>query len=528
MDNPNFGITNSTLRRHNSAPSVIRRRYHRHRNFQKNLSPFKSNPYVGWFRYAPTSSTSSKTKILASEQTERFFSPPRTSFREKHAKTPTSVIRTSPYVGWFRHAPPSAGQNFLHRHYKRDVFSESFSSLRKFLLLLELCHGIRNKAEFSNDEVDGFAAMQLTDWLSGHLKGGARESLSVNATPERQQSIHSLSRILQEHSMESTSATVKVLTRLASWFLYPFELDYNELEDQQQHIFCRFDNERDGNASECTSRNDDDGEVDSIAGAAGNSTGVEHTFDDNDPHESSSSMFSISSQAEAYYAHQASKELLDGTEYVEEEAIGRDRLDYVITQMDILRMNRNASRHLDVESICKLPVFTYEETEEEDKDAPLASIQKQQQEPAEMSWMMVQRQGLEVNDEEDRNRNEKNTNAPSDRTLNTRDENICVICLTKFRPGDRLRLLPCNHSFHVGCIDRWLSGSHSFDECYTSGCPTCKKRADDDSQENQTCRSSSHLAMATQPQGDVDAGYVPSWAFAKIGSALAEQTGRNL
>merc|ERR1712238_561472 len=55
------------------------------------------------------------------------------------------------------------------------------------------------------------------------------------------------------------------------------------------------------------------------------------------------------------------------------------------------------------------------------------------------------------------------------------DVDVCVICLEVFRDGDRLRVLPCDHSFHAGCIDRWLSGSHSYNECFTAGCPTCKK-----------------------------------------------------
>lgn len=43
----------------------------------------------------------------------------------------------------------------------------------------------------------------------------------------------------------------------------------------------------------------------------------------------------------------------------------------------------------------------------------------------------------------------------------------CVICLSEFTPGERVRLLPkCHHGFHVKCIDKWLS-SHS-------SCPTCR------------------------------------------------------
>lgn len=43
----------------------------------------------------------------------------------------------------------------------------------------------------------------------------------------------------------------------------------------------------------------------------------------------------------------------------------------------------------------------------------------------------------------------------------------CVICLSEFAPGEKLRLLPrCNHGFHAKCIDKWLN-SHS-------SCPTCR------------------------------------------------------
>lgn len=43
----------------------------------------------------------------------------------------------------------------------------------------------------------------------------------------------------------------------------------------------------------------------------------------------------------------------------------------------------------------------------------------------------------------------------------------CVICLSEFTAGDKVRILPkCNHGFHVKCIDKWLN-SHS-------SCPTCR------------------------------------------------------
>jgi hypothetical protein len=32
----------------------------------------------------------------------------------------------------------------------------------------------------------------------------------------------------------------------------------------------------------------------------------------------------------------------------------------------------------------------------------------------------------------------------------------CAVCLEDFVDGERLRLLPCRHRFHVTCVDRWL------------------------------------------------------------------------
>ncbi|XP_038971495.1 RING-H2 finger protein ATL79-like [Phoenix dactylifera] len=45
----------------------------------------------------------------------------------------------------------------------------------------------------------------------------------------------------------------------------------------------------------------------------------------------------------------------------------------------------------------------------------------------------------------------------------------CAICLAEFMEGERVRVLvPCNHGFHVRCIERWLAAR--------SSCPTCRAR----------------------------------------------------
>ena len=47
------------------------------------------------------------------------------------------------------------------------------------------------------------------------------------------------------------------------------------------------------------------------------------------------------------------------------------------------------------------------------------------------------------------------------------DGSDCSVCLSEFREGETLRLLPkCSHAFHVPCIDTWLR-SHT-------NCPLCR------------------------------------------------------
>jgi len=46
------------------------------------------------------------------------------------------------------------------------------------------------------------------------------------------------------------------------------------------------------------------------------------------------------------------------------------------------------------------------------------------------------------------------------------DGGQCHICLQDFADGDKLRALPCNHAFHVECVDTWLKQKNN--------CPTCR------------------------------------------------------
>jgi len=61
------------------------------------------------------------------------------------------------------------------------------------------------------------------------------------------------------------------------------------------------------------------------------------------------------------------------------------------------------------------------------------------------------------------------------------DPETCAVCIDDFKDGDKLRVLPCHHEYHVECIDLWLTTRKKF-------CPICKRNIsgdeDDDADEN--------------------------------------------
>lgn len=46
--------------------------------------------------------------------------------------------------------------------------------------------------------------------------------------------------------------------------------------------------------------------------------------------------------------------------------------------------------------------------------------------------------------------------------------NTCVICSIEYLNDSNLRILPCRHTFHKECIDKWLLN-------YSNKCPICKQ-----------------------------------------------------
>ena len=47
------------------------------------------------------------------------------------------------------------------------------------------------------------------------------------------------------------------------------------------------------------------------------------------------------------------------------------------------------------------------------------------------------------------------------------EEEKCPICQTDFDNGDDVKVLPCEHIYHPGCVDTWLVRNCT--------CPICKK-----------------------------------------------------
>ncbi|GAB4828187.1 hypothetical protein Ancab_035104 [Ancistrocladus abbreviatus] len=47
------------------------------------------------------------------------------------------------------------------------------------------------------------------------------------------------------------------------------------------------------------------------------------------------------------------------------------------------------------------------------------------------------------------------------------DVDQCYICLAEYEEGDRIRILPCHHEYHMSCVDKWLKEIHGV-------CPLCR------------------------------------------------------
>jgi hypothetical protein len=552
---------------------------------------------------------------------------PSLSSRKEVAASSSSVFlspsfafaENSPYVGWFRHAPPVFSPYLYLGSSASDIKSKN-SKANSNKRAAGPTNPPRNKSSIVQHKVNLDSLLKLDRWhhqltsllvgvgnddtakntplllrqiingrllggsgkKDGHLDRGTSNTGDNNNIIERCNSKYQRS-TSQIPPLPLSSASERrhhsgyrntVLSRLSSWLPFPLiyaedncDDDYGCLHGKQTTSGLKFLPSRSIEID--SDENDDDDDYSSESSVdydpCGENNVPEGVTPEMEREFSTEANLSVSEIAEAYYAHQLlderrrrsnsdittssqqsglSSAALDHTtdfNYTGEEGTGQ-RLDYEITQMDIARMARNASRHLDVDSILNLPTIVYRKRRSphhvctpihEDRNDLSAQgsalIIKGTESDASIlsedgwSFMMVSDIKPSVVD----NSAEKNSNSSlyldedNKATANAATDNdMCVICLEPFRDRDRLRVLPCDHSFHVGCIDRWLSGTHSHNECFTAGCPTCKKRPSIRSPLPSSSLQVSTLDVTEKAEWDMS-GSVPSWAFANLGSVMA-------
>lgn len=88
------------------------------------------------------------------------------------------------------------------------------------------------------------------------------------------------------------------------------------------------------------------------------------------------------------------------------------------------------------------------------------------------------------------------TYSPESKLLIPALDSECVICLSDFNNGDRLRILPkCNHGFHLRCIDKWLSSHSSCPKCRHCLIDTCHKIVGSNNSSSTSSSSSQPISI---------------------------------
>ncbi len=554
------------------------------------LSPsfaFAANsPYVGWFRHSPP--VFSSYQYLGSMPSGIKSSNKNNKSHTKRTGSTTKSTKKSSIIVQHK-VNPSSLQELDRWHHQ----------------LTSLMMGM------GNEESEKNPPLLLRQIINGRLLGGSGKddkhvsgsNSSENSIITRCNSIYQLNShrpstlplIRAFETIHQTGYGNAVLSRLTSWLSSPLIYADDDCYDEYGCLKDEYENKKgssglkfllsrpvDDRSIEIDSDETDDEDGYSSASSidydpCGESSAPEGLSSEVEREFSTEANLSVSEIAEAYYAHQLLDErrrrsnsdattssqqsglspssLHPSTDYNGEET--RQRLDYEITQMDIARMTRNASRHLDVDSILNLPTIVYRKQRKSSRSSPSNGRNKDNFSQCDQSYhnvctpiredrcesstrggciiikgteteksmfsedgwsfmMVSDTKPSSINDSRDEINIDNGGDNYSTDTIS--EDEMCVICQEPFREGERLRVLPCNHSFHVGCIDRWLSGTHSHNECFTAGCPTCKKRPAGKAPQTPQLE-------ADQSNEDDMSGSVPSWAFANLGSVMAMSSG---
>lgn len=96
----------------------------------------------------------------------------------------------------------------------------------------------------------------------------------------------------------------------------------------------------------------------------------------------------------------------------------------------------------------------------------------------------------------------------------------CSVCLADYQPDERLQKIPpCGHTFHINCIDHWLSKNTTCPLCRVSLLPAPKTTSIDLDSEAQTAVEES-LNVNHHEEGLVD-GNTPLEGQADEGDGLS-------
>lgn len=448
----------------------------------RNKIPRNSSPHVGYLRHAPVASKNMRLQ--------------RIDLREFHK---TLHAKSCPYVGFIRHAPP-ASMNRLQRKTKRNQNNNVCCGGNCFKEHICTEESILNKHKYVlRDGLPGGSPMHDSSYsICRWFEASSSSELFSFGPPE-------CSARRKDSSLNlNPLATLDTLNNLAYWFLFPIANDHESM------LSC------------C--KNHDNALAEMRLGLTFIRpflTSLLKKIFGNDHADFSNSLgtpaFEESSASSSLqsidYADKKSSSLstveeimlqTSTTRVYHHPELQREELFQSISTIDSQEIISSQHRHLDIESILRLPTMTFDDgssLEHNDTrpgmDIPTSDATN---EKLEWSWISVPKdpscESLMSMTDEHGSHNQNH------------EDNHCVICLEHFQHGDRLRILPCNHRFHTSCIDKWLSGSFSYDECYTGLCPTCKAAPtldEDDSMESM----------------NLD-GSVPAWAFARLGSRIAE------
>jgi len=460
-----------------------------------------SSPHLGYLRHAPKT-TPSRSRLT---NAYHFVRSGNTHF---HNAQFLSKHYSSPYVGFIRHAPPSSSLLYSGKARKNNKALKNAGVWEGFLQKHNCSGRLPGGGEDGPPKVtaskfskslaeNDFSSYSICRWFEASPSSGLFQ-LDAYSTKR-----------MTDAYQYGPHDTLEMLNKLAYWFLFPIALD-----NDANYTFK------------------DLGEMDCLRGFASFlSSLMRKVFQTNFSHSTGTTF----------------EECVEGDTGQNSEhhlcaQLDQPRLFQSISSIDSEEIRSPSTvgtqRYLDIESILKLPTMTYEEESScgvvgsvntYDTDGGKSLKVSEDEEPVERpgkglewSWITVP----------------KNPSQSMESITSLMEPNIdhhfkddqCVICLEKFHTGDRLRILPCQHRFHTSCIDKWLSGSFSHDDCMNALCPTCKSVpcTDADFSQGQCVESmvsdGSFIEMFdddSMQSMNLD-GSVPSWAFALLGSKIAK------